>query len=136
MTSVSLELEHAAERAAWNSTASCVVIGDASGRLHFVTGEGTLIFSQPLAKPVASRARHAQLTSVHCAVHDVVAAVGMAVFASYVVVLVLACVATVMISLSIGVSCGRQEGVGSAVVARRTQSSIRTTAGAIQVLQP
>lgn len=51
-TSVTLELEHAAERAAWNSTASCVVIGDVSGRIHFVTGEGTLLFSQPLAKPV------------------------------------------------------------------------------------
>ncbi|CAN0421890.1 unnamed protein product, partial [Hapterophycus canaliculatus] len=37
-----------AECAAWNSTASCVVIGDSSGRLHYVTGEGTLIFSQPL----------------------------------------------------------------------------------------
>ena len=57
-TSVSLELEHAAERAAWNSTASCVVIGDVSGRLHFVTGEGTLIFSQPLARPLAGRARY------------------------------------------------------------------------------
>lgn len=57
-TTVSLELEHKAERAAWNSTASCVVVGDASGRLHFVTGEGTLIFSQPLAKPAAHRARY------------------------------------------------------------------------------
>ncbi|CAM9510238.1 unnamed protein product, partial [Pylaiella littoralis] len=51
-TSVSLGLEHTAERAAWNSTASCVAIGDASGRIHFVTGEGTLLFSQPLAKPI------------------------------------------------------------------------------------
>ncbi|CAM9262363.1 unnamed protein product [Ectocarpus sp. 12 AP-2014] len=47
-SSVSLELGHPAECAAWNSTASCVVVGDASGRLHFVTAEGTLIFSQPL----------------------------------------------------------------------------------------
>lgn len=50
-TSVSLELEHPAERAAWNATASCVVIGDISGRLHFVTGDGAHLFSQPLAKP-------------------------------------------------------------------------------------
>lgn len=55
VSTVSLELEHPAERAAWNASASCVVIGDVSGRLHFVTGNGTLLFSQPLAKPVDCR---------------------------------------------------------------------------------
>eukprot|EP00752_Nemacystus_decipiens_P005910 g5342.t1 len=63
-TSVSLELEHAAERAAWNSTASCVVIGDVSGRLHFVTGEGTLIFSQSLARPITGRVSDARSPAI------------------------------------------------------------------------
>lgn len=51
-TSVSLELEYAAERAAWNAAASCVVIGDVSGRLHFVSGDGKHLWSQPLTKPL------------------------------------------------------------------------------------
>lgn len=52
-SSVEVELSHRAERAVWNADASCVVVGDESGRLHFITADGTLLFSQQVAKPLA-----------------------------------------------------------------------------------
>ncbi|CAM9795603.1 unnamed protein product [Ascophyllum nodosum] len=66
-STATLELGCSAERAAWNATASCVVVGDVSGRLHFITGEGTLLFSQQLTKPVLSaEERTSAPRAFHC----------------------------------------------------------------------
>lgn len=39
------------EMAAWNVVASCCVVGDAAGQLHFVTASGALLFSQHIFAP-------------------------------------------------------------------------------------
>lgn len=54
-SSASLRLEHPAERAAWDSTASCVVVGDVSGALHFVAADGELLYSMQVAKASSAR---------------------------------------------------------------------------------
>ncbi|KAG5192662.1 hypothetical protein JKP88DRAFT_292744 [Tribonema minus] len=55
-TSTTVQLSAAAECGDWDSTASYLVIGDCTGKLHFYLADGTLLFSQPLIKPVSSTA--------------------------------------------------------------------------------
>jgi hypothetical protein len=50
------ELDARAESASFNATASCIVVGDASGKLHFLLADGTLLFSQQLVRPLAASA--------------------------------------------------------------------------------
>jgi hypothetical protein len=50
------ELDARAESASFNASASCVVVGDASGKLHFLLVDGTLLFSQQLVRPLAASA--------------------------------------------------------------------------------
>ncbi|CAN0083676.1 unnamed protein product, partial [Discosporangium mesarthrocarpum] len=49
-----IDLENVAEHAAWNDSASCVVVGDSGGRLHFLSEEATLLFSQHLVRPLVA----------------------------------------------------------------------------------
>jgi hypothetical protein len=50
------ELDARAESASFNASASCIVVGDASGKLHFLLADGTLLFSQQLVRPLAASA--------------------------------------------------------------------------------
>lgn len=43
-----LELDHAIEAMAWDTTSSCIVIGDVNGTVHLMTKEGKLVFSKSL----------------------------------------------------------------------------------------
>jgi hypothetical protein len=43
---VEMEFENLIQAVCWDDDGACILVGDAAGYLHFVTCEGSLIFSQ------------------------------------------------------------------------------------------
>ena len=44
-----VDFDHVIQEIAWDFTSQCIVIGDASGCLHLVTKDGTVLFSKNLS---------------------------------------------------------------------------------------